>query len=84
MTVDAVLDDFTQILRNLLGDDQITLKGDTRRPDVPGWDSFNYVNFVVAVEMHYGIKFGVAEVESFQTVGEIAQRTAALLQGKRK
>jgi acyl carrier protein len=36
------------------------------------------VNFIVAVEMQFGVKFGVAEVESFQTVGEIAQRTLAL------
>ena len=38
--------------------------------DVPNWDSFAYINFIVAVEMELGIKFSVAEVESFETVGE--------------
>jgi len=50
---------------------------------VPDWDSFNYVNFIVAVELHFNVKFGVAEVESFETVGEIAQRTLTLVQGAR-
>lgn len=84
MTVEEILQSFTQILRDLLGDDAIVLGRDTRRPEVQGWDSFNYVNFMVAVEMKYGVKFRVAEVESFQTVGEIAQRTLALLEAKRK
>ncbi len=52
---------------------------DTRRGDVDGWDSFVYVNFIVAVEMELGIKFRVAEVESFETVGEIVARAQALL-----
>jgi acyl carrier protein len=83
MTAEELLQSFTQILRNLIGDDSIVLTANTSRPDVAGWDSFNYVNFVVAVEMQYGVKFRVAEVESFQTVGEIALRTLALLQARR-
>lgn len=84
MTADEVLSEFTEILRNLLGDDSIVLTAATRRPDVPGWDSFNYVNFMVGVEMKFGIKFRVAEVESFQTVGEIVTRTLALTAARRK
>jgi acyl carrier protein len=84
MTADEVLLQFTEILRNLIGDDSIVLTANTRRPDVAGWDSFNYVNFMVAVEMKFGIKFRVAEVESFQSVGEIATRTLALLAARRK
>jgi acyl carrier protein len=84
MTADEALTEFTEILRNLIGDDSIVLTAATRRPDVPGWDSFNYVNFMVAVEMKFGIKFRVAEVESFQTVGEIVTRTLALVDARRK
>ena len=84
MTSEEVLRQFSEILGNLLGDDSIVLKSDTRRHEVPEWDSFNYVNFIVAVEMQFNVKFGVAEVESFQTVGEIAQRTLALTQSGRK
>jgi acyl carrier protein len=79
MNNEEILEVFTQILRDLLGDDSIVLTLDTTRPDVPAWDSFQYVNFIVAVELHYGVKFPVADVESFVTVGDIVARTKALL-----
>ena len=84
MTMDEILTTFSEILASLLGDEAIELAAGTRREDVPGWDSFNYVNFIVAVELRFGVKFRVAEVESFGTVGEIASRTLALLQARGK
>jgi acyl carrier protein len=76
---DEVLTKFTNILRDLLGDDSIRLSLETRRGDVPGWDSFAYVNFIVAVEAELGIKFRVADVEAFETVGDIATDAQRLL-----
>ena len=52
---------------------------DTRRSDVPNWDSFAYVNFIVATEMEFNVRFGVADVESFETVGEIVAKIRALI-----
>jgi len=74
-----VLASLTRILRDLLMDDDIVLTMDTRRADVPNWDSFAYVNFIVAVEGKLGIRFNVAEVESFETVGEIVTAAIARL-----
>jgi acyl carrier protein len=68
----------TQILSDLLGDEAISLTMDTVREDVPGWDSFNYVNFIVAVEAEYGIKFRIADVESFPNVGAIVKAIGTL------
>ena len=79
MTDRELLDTCTRILRDLLGDDSIVLTLATRRADVANWDSFNYVTFIVAVEMEFGVKFGVGEVESFENVGALVQRLKALL-----
>jgi acyl carrier protein len=79
VTDQDILDIFTRILRDLLANDSIVLHTDTTRSDVPDWDSFMYVNFIVAVEMELGIKFGVADVESFKSVGDIVAKTRALL-----
>jgi acyl carrier protein len=79
MSEPDVLATFTRILRDLLMDDSIVLKMDTRRPDVPNWDSFAYVSFIVAAEGELGIRFNVAEVESFETVGEIVAAAMARL-----
>lgn len=74
-----MLDEFTQILRDILLDDSIDLRMDTKREDVDGWDSFNYVNFIVAVEIRHGIKFKVSDVEAFESVGDVVRGTQNLL-----
>jgi acyl carrier protein len=74
MSDQAIFDTLTQALRDLLADQSIVLTADTKRSDVPNWDSFAYVNFIVIVEMQYGIKFSVSEVESFENVGAIVNR----------
>jgi len=61
----------SRILRILLGNESIVLAPETTRPDVPGWDSMMYINFIVAVEGEFGIKLRLADVESFETVGDI-------------
>ena len=52
---------------------------ETRREDVPNWDSFNYINFIVAVEIEFGVKFKVADIESFPNVGAIVKETTKIL-----
>ena len=79
MTDEEILTAFTRILRDLLLDDSIVLTMETRRENIPHWDSFNYVNFIVAVEIKFGVKFKVADVESFANVGAIVAETAKIL-----
>jgi acyl carrier protein len=79
MTDQEILTALTRILRDLLLDDSIVLTMETRREDVPNWDSFNYINFVVAVEMEFGIEFKIASIESFTDVGAIVTQLARML-----
>jgi acyl carrier protein len=71
MSAEEILTALTRILRDLLLNDSIVLTMETRREDVPGWDSFNYINFIVAVELEFGVKFKVADIESFANAGAI-------------
>ena len=79
MTDQDIVNWLTRILRDLLSDDSIVLRMETKRDEVANWDSFAYVSFIVAVEIEFGVKFGVAEVESFPNVGAIARRISAIL-----
>jgi acyl carrier protein len=79
MTDQDLLAVFSRILGDLLADDSTVLTMDTRREDVPNWDSFGYVNFIVAAEIELGVKFKVADVESFENVGAIVTRARELL-----
>jgi acyl carrier protein len=75
-----ILDRFSRILRAILLDDSIVLSMETRRESIPNWDSFNYINFIVAVEIEFGVKFKVADIESFENVGAIVGEMQALRQ----
>jgi acyl carrier protein len=76
MSEREILGRLSTILADLLGDDDIALTMETTRADVPGWDSFAYVNFIVVTEMQLGVKFTVSEIESFENVGAIVRRIA--------
>jgi acyl carrier protein len=79
LSVPEIINQFTYILRDLLGNDEIVLKADTRRENVPDWDSFNYLNFIIAIENRYGVKFPMSHIESFENVGAIAEDLAGRL-----
>jgi acyl carrier protein len=82
MTDEKLLEIFSRTLSDLLGEDAINLTMSTRRSDVPDWDSFSYVNFIAAIEMELGVRFGVADVESFENVGAIVRRAQSLIAAK--
>jgi len=45
--------------------------------DVPGWDSFNHINLIVATEVQFKIKFKTAELESLRNVGHLVEVIAS-------
>jgi acyl carrier protein len=79
MTDEKLLQTFSRILGDLLLDHSIVLSMATRREDVPNWDSFNYINFIVAVELEFGVKFKVADIEAFENVGEIVDQLKEMM-----
>jgi acyl carrier protein len=79
VTENEILNVLNRILRDLLLDDSITLTMDTKREEVPNWDSAAYVDFIVSVEMQFGMKFRIADVESFPDVGAIVRKISAVL-----
>ena len=78
MTDQEILTKLTGILRAALLNDSIVLTMETGREDVPNWDSFNYINFIVATEIEFGVQFKVADIESFANVGEIVTELRTL------
>lgn len=69
MTHEAILSKITAILREVLDNDSIVLTDSTAAADVPGWDSFNHINFIVATEKYFGIRFRMHEIGALQNVG---------------
>jgi acyl carrier protein len=81
VTDEQILADLTDICRQIFADDSIVLTLDTTAEDVEGWDSFNHINILVAVELRYKIKFHTAEVEELRNVGQLVQLIRAKQKG---
>ena len=67
-----IYEQLTTIFRNLFDEDTIVLTPETTAADIEGWDSFNHINLIVAVEAKFGIKFKTAELDELHNVGHLA------------
>jgi len=71
MTEAEILNSLTTLFRDVLGDDTIELTSETSSPDVEGWDSFNHLVLMVAVEKRFGLKLRTEEIEGLQDIGDL-------------
>lgn len=51
--------------------DDFDLQDETIAPQVPGWDSLNHINIILAVEKHFGVKFKSIELLRLKCVGDL-------------
>ena len=49
----------------------IEINDETEAPQVPGWDSLNHANIIVAIEKDYGVRFKGLEVLKCNNVGAL-------------
>lgn len=71
MTREEVYERLNSVFREVLDDDSISLKNETVADDVEGWDSFEHINLVVAVEEEFGFKIPMGKVVTMANVGEM-------------
>jgi acyl carrier protein len=61
----------TEIFRELFADDDIALTPETTADDIEGWDSFNHISVIVAVETRFGVKMTTSEIDGLSNVGAL-------------
>lgn len=79
----AILARLGALLAEVLNDGPIAAGPATRREEVPGWDSFAQINLTIAAEAAFGIRYRIADLERFETLGDIAAATAERLAARR-
>ncbi|MBS0333968.1 MAG: acyl carrier protein [Proteobacteria bacterium] len=67
----GVLEKLTELLQDVLDDDDIVLRPETTARDVPGWDSLANVRFILAVSQAFNVRFAAAESARLKNVGEL-------------
>lgn len=71
----------TELFRELFADDSIALTPQTTADDIEGWDSFNHISVIVAVETRFGVKMTTSEIEHLANVGALVAAIKAKLSG---
>lgn len=71
MTREQVYERLNKVFREELDDETIELHDETVASDVDGWDSFEHVNLIVAVEEEFQFKIPMNKVISMKNVGEM-------------
>jgi len=80
MNDSVIYDNLTQIFRDALMRDDVTLEPSYSAADVEGWDSLRHIEIIMAVEEQFTIKFTTRELDSMQTVGDLAETIKAKTQ----
>jgi acyl carrier protein len=67
----AMLGKVEAVFHDVLDNPAIRLTEATTAADVEDWDSLNHIQFVVAVEKAFGVKFTSAEIQGWNNVGDM-------------
>ncbi len=51
--------------------DDVVMEDDTKANQVPGWDSLNHINVILALEKDYGVRFKSIEVLKCKNIGDL-------------
>jgi acyl carrier protein len=62
-----------EIIRELLGDDELEIHDSSSAHDFERWDSLMHVTIVYAIEDEFGIRFSEDEYAGFENVGELKE-----------
>ena len=71
MQTEEIYERLTDLFRELFADDSIHLTPQTTANDIEGWDSFNHISVIVAVETRFGVKMTTAEIEGLANVAAL-------------
>ncbi len=74
MTDAEIYAEMNSIFQDLFADDSISLTPATKAEDVEGWDSFNHLNIIVAVESRFDIRLDSEEIDSLTNVGDLVAK----------
>jgi acyl carrier protein len=77
-----MLAELTPIFHEVFDDDSVVITRQTTANDIDAWDSLSHMNMVMAVEVKFGIRFALGELQSLKNVGDLIDLTEKKLARK--
>lgn len=69
-----------RVILSALKLDDWDIKDDTIASQVPGWDSLNHVNVILAVEQHFRVRFKPVEILKLKDIGDLQRLVTSKLE----
>lgn len=66
-----VFDKINEIFREVFEDEELTVTDATTANDVDGWDSLMHLSLINEIEVAFGVKFTMGEIQGSKNVGEL-------------
>jgi len=66
-----ITDELKNVILGVLKLENFEIKDETTAFEVPGWDSLNHVNVILAIEKHYNVRFKNLEILRLKNVGAL-------------
>jgi acyl carrier protein len=79
-----MLAELTPIFFEVFDDDSIVITRQTTANDIDAWDSLSHMNMVMAVELKFGIRFALGELQTLKNVGDLIDLTEKKLAKKKQ
>lgn len=73
MDRNEILAGIQDIIATTLEQPDLQVSMRSKAEDVVGWDSFNHVNIIIAIEERFNLEFKSGEVEKMRAVGDLVQ-----------
>lgn len=70
MTREDVYERLNYVFQEVFDDESISVEDETTADDVEGWDSYEHINLINAVEDEFEIKIPMGKVVTMKNVGE--------------
>lgn len=67
-----IITELNGVFRQVFDDSTLDITRTTTANDIDEWDSLTHMNLVVAVELKFGVKFALGELQSLKNVGDMA------------
>ena len=75
-----ITQELKQVILKVLRLDDWDIKDETLAAHVPGWDSLNHVNVILAIEKHFSVRFRPIEVLKLKNIGDLGRLVSSKLE----
>ena len=75
-----ILKKLTNVFRDVMEEDNLTINNSNTAKDIEGWDSLTHIMLIVEIEKKFKIKFLSSEMTSWKNIGEIVVSIKSKLQ----